>query len=153
MLARVSLPSPLPHSFLLMVPLRRICFKKNDHWNSYIPFAWEKKMLLFLYFTEIRTYEHWQAQNAQTDVHQTTIRSWPRRPLNSNKKIIRKMLFSFLSSNLIYVIISELAISDNSILNNFNNNSGVGSEDLRDIPKESSDLVCPVFMSSILAGL
>jgi hypothetical protein len=30
--------------------------------------------------------------------------------------------------------------------------SAVGSEDLTDIPKESSDLVCLVFMSSILAG-
>jgi hypothetical protein len=31
--------------------------------------------------------------------------------------------------------------------------SAVGSEDLIDIPKESSELVCLVFMSSILTGL
>ena len=86
-------------------------------------------------------------------VHQTTIRSWPRRPLYTNNKIIRKMLFTFLSSNLISVIISEMSISDNSILNIFNNNSAVGSEDLINSPNESSDIVCLVFMSSILTGL
>jgi len=39
--------------YFLLWPLCCLSFC-DYHWNSYTPYAWEKRMLLFLYFTEIQ---------------------------------------------------------------------------------------------------